>query len=163
MKLRYVSCVLLGATLLIGTAAHAQDSYSTGIFSPAKTTKTFPCNNTQFLQDQQAFENGQITADQPEDVCGMVTAVLPAKKTKSGNHGYFYVQVASGVTIEIVSDLDQMNAPAWPWVAVGDTTYVQGRYYYDNDDSQGIDWTHHGTSSSWPHAGYVVVNGTEYQ
>ena len=83
MKLRYVSCVLLGATLLIGTAAHAQDSYSTGIFSPAKTTKTFPCNNTQFLQDQQAFENGQITADQPEDVCGMVTAVLPAKKPRA--------------------------------------------------------------------------------
>ena len=162
MKLRYMSFALLGTTLMIGTAAHAQDNYSNGIFKQAKA-QSFPCNNSQFLQDQQEFENGEISADQFEDVCGMVTAVLPAKKTRSGNHGYFYVQVASGVTIEIVSDLDQMNAPKWPWVAVGDTTYVQGRYYYDNDDSQGIDWTHHGTSSSWPHAGYVVVNGTEYQ
>jgi hypothetical protein len=162
MKLRYMSFALLGATMMIGTAAHAQDNSGTGAFSqPA--AKTFPCSDAKFLQDQQSFENGSITADQPEDVCGTVTAVLPAKKTESGNHGYFYVQVASGITIEIVSDLDQMNAPKWPWVAVGDSAYVQGRYYYDNSDSQGIDWTHHGTSSSWPQAGYVVINGTEYQ
>lgn len=162
MKLLYMSFALLGAALAAGTAARAQDNYSGGVFA-ATVAKTYPCNDPKFLQDQKSFENGNITADQPEDVCGMVTAVLPAKKTRSGNHGYFYVQVASGVTIEIVSDLGQMNAPTWPWVAVGDTAYVQGRYYYDNDDSQGIDWTHHGTSSSWPHAGYVVVNGTQYQ
>lgn len=162
-KPRYLSFILLGASLVLGTAAQAQDNYVSGIFAPAKATTTYPCNDAQFLQDQQAFENGQITADQLENVCGIVTAVLPEKKTSSGHHGYFYVQVASGVVIEIVSDLDQMSAPKWPWVAVGDTTYVRGRYYYDNMDSQGIDWTHHGTSSSWPYAGYVVVNGTKYQ
>ena len=32
MKLRYMSFALLSATLMIGTAAHAQDSYSTGVF-----------------------------------------------------------------------------------------------------------------------------------
>jgi len=163
MKARYIPFALMGAMLMPGTAVQAQDSYVTGIFAPAKNATTYPCDDAQFLQDQQAFENGEITADQPENVCGMVTSVLPEKKTRSGHHGYFYVQVASGVVIEIVSDLDQMNAPKWPWVAVGDTTYVRGRYYYDNDDSQGIDWTHHGTSSSWPYAGYVVVNGTKYQ
>lgn len=162
MKLCYMSFALLGATLMIGAAAQAQDYYGSGVFA-ASASKTYPCNDARFLQDQKSFEDGNITADQPEDVCGMVTSVLPAKKTRSGNHGYFYVQVASGVQIEIVSDLDQMNAPKWPWVAVGDTTYVRGRYYYDNDDSQGIDWTHHGTSSSWHQAGYVVVNGTQYQ
>lgn len=162
MKISYMRLFLIGAAVLFGTTAQAQDNYITGIFATTKTT-TYSCNDAQFLQDQQAFESGMITADQPEDVCGIVTAVLPEKKTTSGHHGYFYVQVASGVVIEIVSDLDQMNAPKWPWVAVGDTTYVQGRYYYDNMDSQGIDWTHHGTSSSWPYAGYVVVNGTKYQ
>jgi hypothetical protein len=40
---------------------------------------------------------------------------------------------------------------------------VQGRYYYDSASSQGIDWTHHGTSRSWGSPGYVVVAGTEYQ
>lgn len=163
MKPRCMPFVLLGAALVLGTAAQAQHNYAGGVFAPAKKTATYPCDDAQFLQDQQAFENGQITADQPEDVCGIVTAVLPEKKTRSGHHGYFYVQVASGVVIEIVSDLDQMDAPKWPWVAVGDTTYVKGRYYYDDMDSQGIDWTHHGTSSSWPYAGYVVVDGTKYQ
>ncbi|HEX7817447.1 hypothetical protein [Dyella sp.] len=128
-----------------------------------RTSTTFPCNNNQFLQDQQLFENGEISDDQEENVCGTVTQVLPAKHTRSGNHGYFYVQVAPDVVIEIVSDLDQMNAPKWPWVHVGDSATVKGRYYYDNDSSQGIDWTHHGTSNSWPYAGYVVINGKQYQ
>lgn len=160
MKLRFLSFGLMGALALCSAASQAQDMGEATGFTK---TATYPCNNAQFLQDQQNFENGDISADQFVDVCGVVTAVLPAKHTRSGNHGYFYVQVAQGVTIEIVSDLDQMNAPKWPWVMVGDNTYVQGRYYYDNDSSQGIDWTHHGTSNSWPHAGYVVVNGTKYQ
>ena len=163
MKSRYMSAALLGVSVMLGTVAHAQDNYASGIFATVQKTATYPCDDAQFLQDQQAFENGLIRADQPEDVCGIVTAVLPEKKTRSGHHGYFYVQVASGVVIEIVSDLDQMNAPRWPWVAVGDTTYAKGRYYYDNMDSQGIDWTHHGTSKSWPYAGYVAVNGKKYQ
>lgn len=162
MKLRYMSFALLGASLMIGTVAHAQDNYSSGKFATSVAT-TYPCNDSKFLQDQQSFENGTTTADQPEDVCGTVTSVLPARKTRSGNHGYYYLQVAAGVQIEIVANLDEMNAPKWPWVAVGDTTYVRGRYYYDSTNSQGIDWTHHGTSSSWPQAGYVVVNGTQYQ
>ncbi len=132
-------------------------------FSVSAKADSWPCNNDQFLQDQQAFQNGAISDDQPEDVCGVVTAVLPKKKTRSGWHGYYYVHVAPDVTIEIVNNLDEMDAPSWPWVKVGDSSYVQGRYYYDSDDSQGIDWTHHGTSSSWPYAGYVVVNGVQYQ
>ncbi len=121
----------------------------------------YPCNNAQFLSDQQAFGNGTLSGDQEVDICGSVTKVLPSKTTSSGLHGYYYVQVASGDTIEIVCNLGEMNAPTWPWVSVGDYSYVQGRYYYDNSSSQGIDWTHHGTGS-WPYAGYVVINGTQY-
>ena len=161
MKSRYLAAAMAVVGLLIGSAAGAQDSHSNSAPPPA-TSESYPCDNPQFLQDQQQFGNGEGTGDQFVDVCGTVTAVLPEEKTQSGHHGYFYVQVASGVTIEIVSDLDQMNAPQWPWVAEGDIVYVQGRYYYDNSTSQGIDWTHHGTSESWPHAGYVVVNGTLY-
>jgi hypothetical protein len=74
----------------------------------------------------------------------------------------------SGYLIEIVSNLDAMatgsNPPptTWPWVATGNYVYVQGRYYYDSASSQGIDWTEDDTSGSWPHVGWVVVNGTEY-
>ena len=135
---------------------------STPAPSPAPTG-TNSCNNQKFLNDQAAFANGSLSGDQLEDVCGFVTQVLPAKTTTSGRHGYFYVQMPSGYNIEIVSNLDAMaQAPSndppstWPWVAVGDYTYVQGRYYYDNSSSQGIDWTEDDTGS-WPYTGDVVV------
>src|SRR5581483_2866337 len=128
------------------------------------TAGAYACNNQQFLTDQTNFANGTITADQLVDICGSVTQVLAAKKTSSGNHGYFYVQMPSGYQIEIVSNLDAMaEAPSnqppatWPWVAVGDYVYVQGRYYYDSASSQGVDWTEDDTSSSWEHVGYVAV------
>ncbi len=128
------------------------------------TGTPYACNDQQFLTDQSNFANGSITGDQFVDICGAVTQVLPAKKTTSGNHGYFYIQMPSGYQIEIVSNLDAMaqaptNQPpsTWPWVAVGQYTYVQGRYYYDSASSQGVDWTEDDTSSSWPHVGYVAV------
>ena len=126
-------------------------------------TGQWPCNNQQFLTDQQLKASGQLPGYTEEDVCGIVTQVLPSKTTSSGLHGYYYVQVSPSYSIEIVSNLDVMNAPAWPFVSVGQYSYVQGRYYYDSNGTQGIDWTHHGTSSSWPTAGYDVIcssNGT---
>ncbi len=125
-----------------------------------------PCNDQQFLNDQASFANGSLSGDQLEDVCGSVTQVLPSKVTSSGNHGYFYLQMPDGSTIEIVSNLDAMaQAPSndppstWPWVAVGQYVYVQGRYYYDNSSSQGIDWTEDDTGS-WPYVGWVYVCDT---
>jgi hypothetical protein len=123
----------------------------------------WPCDDPQFLKDQRQFAGGALQGDQEVDVCGNVTKVLASEDTRSGLHGYYDVQVAPGDTIEIVCDLGEMDAPAWPWVKVGDYSYVQGRYYYDSASSQGIDWTHHGTSRSWGSPGYVVVAGTEYQ
>ena len=130
---------------------------------PAPSGGSWPCNDQQFLTDRQQFANGSLQGDQEVDVCGKVTNVLASRDTRSGLHGYFDVQVAPGATIEIVCDLGEMDAPAWPWVKTGDYSYVQGRYYYDSTGSQGIDWTHHGTSRSWSSPGYVVVAGTEYQ
>lgn len=157
----FIALAVFGTAMLFGNVAHAQRDYTNSVY-PQIMKWHYSCNDTKFLQDQQEFENGQLSVDQLENVCGVVTSVLPEKKTRSGHHGYFYVQVAPNQVIEIVSDLDQMDAPAWPWVAVGDTVQVRGRYYFDSVDSQGIDWTHHGTSSSWPYVGYVFVNGKEY-
>jgi hypothetical protein len=154
----------------VGTPTPTPTATPTGAPTPTPaptatpTGTPFPCNNQQFLTDQSNFANGTITADQFVDICGSVTQVLPAKKTTSGNHGYFYVQMPSGYQIEIVSNLDAMaqaptNRPptTWPWVAVNQYVYVQGRYYYDNASSQGVDWTEDDTSGSWPHVGYVAV------
>jgi hypothetical protein len=129
----------------------------------APTSSPFPCNNAQFTTYQNEFAAGTISADQEVNVCGAVTQVLAAKKTSSGNHGYFYVALPSGYQIEIVSNLDAMAEAStdkppstWPWVAVNQYVYVQGRYYYDNSSSQGIDWTEDDTGS-WPNVGYVAV------
>jgi hypothetical protein len=140
------SFALLGATLTTGTVGHGRDNYGGSLFA-SSGAKTYPCNDLGFLRDQQSFENSNITADQAEDACDMVTAVLPAKKTHSCNHGYLYVLVASGVSIEIVSDLDQMDALKWPWLAVGNITYVQGTTTTTTTAARVIDWTHRGTSS----------------
>ncbi len=122
----------------------------------------YACDDAQFLNYQAEFGAGTISGDQLVDICGQVTQVLPSKVTASGNHGYFYVQIPNGGTIEIVSNLDAMaqaptnDPPSWPWVATGNYVYVQGRYYYDNASSQGIDWTEDDTGS-WPYTGYVAV------
>jgi hypothetical protein len=131
--------------------------------APTPTPGQWPCNNTKFLSDQSKFANGTLSGDQEENVCGSVTQVLPEKLTASGHHGYYYVQMPSGYQIEIICNLDAMTTdPAvWPWVKVGDYSYVQGRYYYDNASSQGIDWTENDTGS-WPTPGYVVINGNMY-
>jgi hypothetical protein len=128
------------------------------------TAAAFTCNNAQFTTYQNEFAAGSISADQFVDICGAVTQVLAKKKTSSGTHGYFYIEMPSGYQIEIVSNLDAMaeaptdDPPAtWPWVAVGQYAYVQGRYYYDSSSSQGVDWTEDDTDGSWSHVGYVAV------
>lgn len=142
--------LLLGLVALAPVAAQARDA------AP-------PCDVHHFLADQQGMASGAIRGDRLEDVCGAVVHVYGQRRTRSGRHGYFLLQVAPGQVIRIVSDLDRMNAPAWPWVAEGDQVTVRGRYYFDNPRRQGIDWTHHGTGRNWPTAGYVVVNGRIYQ
>lgn len=134
---------------------HARDSHPTTV--PAT------CNNQDFLSKQQAFENGGPKADAAVHICGSVlTFAAQAKQTRSGRHGYFYITVAPNISIRIVTNLDEMHTPAWPWVAKGDQVEVVGRYYYDSPRQQGVDWTHRGTGRSWSIPGYVIVNGTKY-
>lgn len=122
------------------------------------------CDNASFLAAQSDFENGGAHGDRAVHICGRVIAVSPrAHRTRSGVHGYFYVDVGQGVSIRIVSNLDEMNAPAWPWVHKGDEADVIGRYYYDSPRRQGIDWTHRGTSRKWDVPGSITVNGNRYE
>jgi hypothetical protein len=141
--------------------------------SSAPSALPFACNNAQFTTYQSEFAAGTLSGDQEVDICGSVTQVLAKKTTSSGTHGYFYVELPSGYQIEIVSNLDAMAEAStdqppstWPWVAVNQYVYVQGRYYYDSSSSQGVDWTEDDTDSSWSHVGYVAVctaSGTSCQ
>jgi len=135
-----------------------------GIYTASAPTSNWPCNNAKFGTDQAAYANGTLKVSYiEENVCGIVTTVLPSKTTSSGLHGYYYVQLPSGYQIEIVCNLNAMKtAPAtWPWTKTGDYSYVQGRYYYDNASTQGMDWTENDTGS-WPTVGFVVINGNMY-
>lgn len=126
-------------------------------------TVSAACDNQSFLDQQKVFENGGPRTDAPVHICGTVLAFSPeAKTTRSGRHGYFYMTVAPDISIRIVTNLDEMHTPAWPWVAKGDRVEVVGRYYYDSPRQQGVDWTHRGTGRSWGIPGYVRVNGTQY-
>ena len=153
------------ALLCAPLAASAQGFFGQNTAPHSTHGMPAQCDNARFLADQQGLEqSGPTGIDLPEHLCGQVLAVSPrAKRTRSGWHGYFYLSVGQRVSIRIVSDLDQMNAPQWPWVSKGDQVEVQGRYYYDSLRRQGVDWTHHGTGRKWPWSGYVVVNGTRYQ
>lgn len=122
------------------------------------------CDNAGFLAAQRNFEQGGgPKGDVPVHICGTVLTLAPhTKKTRSGLHGYFYVAVTPTISIRIVTNLDEMHTPVWPWVAKGDHVDVVGRYYYDSYRRQGIDWTHRGTGRSWGVPGSVTVNGTRY-
>lgn len=161
---RVVRASLLGL-LVGGVVTPAMAERTVGATMPAQ------CDNARFVQDQarymQQFAHQHVPygqhLDVPEHICGTVVQVYRARRSRSGQHGYFLMSVAGGAPIRVVSNLDEMKAPAWPWVKVGDQAEVQGRYYYDGPGRQGVDWTHHGTSRTWPWPGFVSVNGQRYQ
>lgn len=94
-------------------------------------------------------------------VCGNVIRVPPSRTTRSGPHEYFFIDIPGGAPIEVVSNENELGG-YFP-VKVGDSALVRGRYYHDPNGTEGIDWTHHGTSSTWRFSGYVVINGRKYQ
>lgn len=154
--------LLAAALLSLGLPLATPASFARS--SEAYQTVPASCDNRDFMAKQQAFENGGPKADVPVHICGTVIALSPkTRRTRSGWHGYFYVAVAPNISIRIVSGLDEMNAPAWPWVNKGDQVEVVGRYYYDSFRKQGVDWTHHGTGRAWHVSGYVTVNGHRYE
>ncbi len=122
------------------------------------------CDNKSFFQIQQSYENDHYNYKKnvPVHLCGIVVTTSYAHYTRSGLHGYFYLNLGNNIFIRIVNNLDKMKAPAWPWVKKGDYVELVGRYYYDSSRRQGVDWTHKGASRKWPYSGYVIVNGVKY-
>lgn len=160
-----VTSLILG--LITGPVAVAQTPLSVNV----RHEMPMSCNNRQFQEDQTAlleqYSHKNVSygrhLDFPEHVCGSVVKVYRSRKSHSGWHGYFLMTVGANQTLRIVSNLDNMAAPQWPWVREGDMVDVRGRYYFDGPHRQGLDWTHHGTSRKWPWGGYVIVNGKRYE
>ncbi len=127
-----------------GVSADARAGYATPV----------ACDDAAFLRLAATHPRGYTEVT----VCGTVTRVLREKTTRSGRHKYFYVRVdPAGDAVRIVTNIDETGDFT---VAAGDTATVHGRYYYDDDASQGIDWTHHNdANASWPYPGYVSIDG----
>ncbi|QNT79108.1 DUF3465 domain-containing protein [Entomobacter blattae] len=155
-------CALLGATIFLQPLQNHGVNVGFGAVAYAQSVSAV-CDNTDFHRKQVKFEQHEITGAVPVHICGKVVAVSYERRTRSGRHGYFYVDTGAGISIRIVSALDRINSPDWPWVKKGDYAEVVGRYYFDSVRRQGIDWTHHGTSRKWPIAGYVIINGQCYE
>jgi hypothetical protein len=111
------------------------------------------CDDAGFLADQRArVGHAEVT------ICGTVVRVREARRTRSGLHRSFFVDVGGGDRIEIDANLDVMgNFP----VSDGETAVVHGEYYDDPDGREGIDWTHHTDRGAHP-PGFVNLNGTTY-
>lgn len=168
IRLSVIHFLLAGLFLISGMVFHPVDGLARHREIQARFAQNGQgsCDNKAFLKAQQEFENSHFrpsVENIPVHVCGRVITASYARKTRSGVHGYFYLDVGSGVSIRIVNNLDEMTAPRWPWVRKGDYAEVVGRYYYDSPRKQGIDWTHKGTGRKWPYAGYVIVNGNRYE
>jgi hypothetical protein len=125
-----------------------------GAFALAGCASTAPatCDDPGFLAAQRARTAAEVT------LCGVVVQVRTPRRTRSGVHRYFVVDVGNGDRIEIDANLDEMGD--FP-VTDGERVLVHGSYYADPDGREGVDWTHH--TDRGPHPpGYIVINGTTY-
>ena len=111
------------------------------------------CNLASFLAVQHAHVNhAEVT------LCGVVARLRRPRRTRSGVHRAFWVDVGHGNQIEIDANLDEMGT--FP-IGNGEPVTVRGEYYYDTDGREGIHWTHHTDDGRHP-AGYIILNGTTY-
>ncbi len=126
--------------------------------STATTTSSAPevagtCNLAGFLAAQHAHVNhAEVT------LCGTVTRVRAARRSRSGVHRNFFVDVGGGDVIVIDANVDVMGD--FP-IHVGEPATIRGEYYYDEDGREGVHWTHHTDRGRHP-AGYVILKGIRY-
>jgi hypothetical protein len=110
------------------------------------------CDDPGLLAAQRAHTAAEVT------LCGVVVRVRAPRRTRSGVHRSFIVDVGGGDRIEIDANLSVMGDVP---VADGERAEVRGSYYYDPGGREGVDWTHH--TGRGPHPpGFIVLNGTTY-
>jgi hypothetical protein len=144
---------VIGGLLLAALVEHGCASAQQATMAQSSSGDGATCNLSGFLAAQHAHVNhAEVT------LCGTVTRVRAARRTRSGVHRVFYVDVGGGDRIQIDANLDVMGD--FP-VHSGEATTIRGEYYYDQDGREGVHWTHHTSYGSHP-AGYVILNGQRY-
>ena len=111
------------------------------------------CNLANFLAVQHAHVNhAEVT------LCGTIVRVRAPRESRSGLHQLVYVDVGHDDRVEIDLNLDVLGALP---VHTGESTVIQGEYYYDPDGHEGVHWTHHTDYGHHP-PGYIILDGRRY-
>jgi hypothetical protein len=111
--------------------------------------------------DPAAFRSVEnARADRSEvTLCGTVVRVAQLRRSRSGTHRVFVVDVGGNDRVQVDSNVDVMgNFP----IRDGERAVVRGEYYYDAPGREGVHWTHRTDRGSHP-PGYVMLDGIVYR
>jgi hypothetical protein len=111
--------------------------------------------------DRAAFRTVQAARAGRSEVtlCGTVVRVSRVRRSRSGTHRVFIVDVGGNDRVQIDANLDIMgNFP----IRTGEYAVVRGEYYYDAPGRDGVHWTHRTDRGSHP-AGFVALDGVTYR
>jgi len=111
--------------------------------------------------DPAAFRSVRIgRADHTEvTLCGTVARVGPLRRSRSGVHREFLVDIGGHDAVEVDANIDIMgNFP----IRSGERAIVRGEYYLDPSGRDGVHWTHRTDRGSHP-AGFVLLDGVTYR
>ncbi len=125
-----------------------------GANSTAANAAAARCDPAAFRAVQQARANRtEVT------VCGTVVRVVRLRRSRTGTHRIFYVDVGGNDRVQIDANVDIMgNFPIRP----GEPAVIRGEYYADPSGRDGIHWTHRTDRGGHP-PGYVILGGVTYR
>jgi hypothetical protein len=92
-------------------------------------------------------------------LCGTVVRAGRLRRSRSGTHRVFIVDLGANDRIAIDANVDVMgNFP----IRNGEYAVVRGEYYYDAPGRDGVHWTHRTDRGNHP-AGYITLDGVTYR
>ncbi|MGD0472147.1 MAG: DUF3465 domain-containing protein [Candidatus Velthaea sp.] len=122
--------------------------------SPAPTSTTDRCDPAAFRSVQAARAgHAEVT------LCGTVVRTGRVRRSRSGVHRVFIVDVGNGDRVQIDANVDIMGD--FP-IRSGEYAVIRGEYYYDAPGRDGVHWTHRTDRGSHP-PGYVTLDGVTYR
>jgi hypothetical protein len=120
--------------------------------APAPTSDH--CDPAAFLAVQTAHpRRAEVT------LCGKVVSVGRLRRSRSGTHRVFIVDVGGNDRVAVDANVDIMGD--FP-IRDGEYAIVRGEYYYDAPGRDGVHWTHRTDRGNHPE-GYVILDGATYR
>lgn len=111
--------------------------------------------------DRGAFRSVQLAHANRTEVtlCGTVVRAGRLRRSRSGTHRVFVVDVGGNDRVRIDANVDIMGEfPIRP----GEHAVIRGEYYYDGPGQDGVHWTHRTDRGSHP-PGYITLDGVTYR